>query len=808
MPPAAAGAGAPWLLRLHGISRVMKQAGRSLALVLGCDVLYWAGTAALLAGRTAGVREYVAPQGSWWLWGSDALWRARPLLAGAAVLLSLAGWQLARRVRPDSTASRPAWGLPLALAPVPALAWLYRDALAPAWFASLLFYAPLALLALWLTRLMSPRPAGAGPRPGLHPPAHAAAWIWLGAAVFYFWTGLYYTRCCGPHAGDENHFLIQAESLYRDHDLDLRNNLDAWLGPDALGRLGSFHLHISPFSSPPHAYSYHSPGLPFLLAPAVPGGLAACHAVLGCIAGAACAAMWLLCRRAGAAPPACGVMLAGFCLSLYWCVYASRVLPETLGAALAAWLAWAILAQREYPWRTAVIAGACCAALPWAYIRFLPLALAGVALYPPGAARTPEPGARRAARLALFAILGVGGLILFRWGQARMFSGGFSHEVDRLFFACPSGLWRVFTNPNGLLNTFPMALWLGAAAALSLGAPPGRRRMTAILSGMAALYWLSTCAVPNYGGGSTLGGRFLVAVMPLLLPAARGWLLFLALVSVALCALQLLALPALGRSFACPFSELPVVLPALHGLRYPFCGSAHALAMAALTLLIIGLRRPGLSARVAGLAVILSLGWHAAGPPCALPVCPPRAPTDPARVARALAGLDLDRIRVSRPVPGAGAALFEISNLLLEDDGHGQALSVTTRDLGARQAGRLVCQPRLETNDWSGRPYRWTTLAPPFRPGRGQRAFLLEGRLEGPAQAVLAVREGAETILEEPLAPDPAGAVRFKAAVRTRGDGADVYLLLRLDGEGTFYGRRLAWSPVSVRLLEQAGLSW
>ena len=133
---------------------------------------------------------------------------------------------------------------------------------------------------------------------------------------------------------------------------------------------------------------------------------------------------------------------------------------------------------------------------------------------------------------------------------------------------------------------------------------------------------------------------------------------------------------------------------------------------------------------------------------------------------------------------------------------------VTTHDLGIRMQGRLVSQPRLEVNDWQGRPYHWTTLAIPFDPGRGQRAFSLEGRIEGLATPMIAIREGSNTIIERTLTPDAQGIVRLKIAVFTEGRRGHLYLLLRLEGDGVFHTRRLHWSPVSQRLLDQVGLTW
>jgi len=50
--------------------------------------------------------------------------------------------------------------------------------------------------------------------------------------------------------------------------------------------------------------------------------------------------------------------------------------------------------------------------------------------------------------------------------------------------------------------------------------------------------------------------------------------------------------------------------------------------------------------------------------------------------------------------------------------------------------------------------------------------------------------------------------VRFKIAVFTEGRRGHLYLLLRLEGDGVFHTRRLHWSPISQRLLDQVGLTW
>lgn len=768
------------------------------------------------AGHAPVLQEFVSSQGSWWLWRSETLWRARPVIASAAMLLSggtwLLGWWALRRCFA-------LWlkiFLPVALGPLLIPVLLYRDCLLPLCSTNLIFYFPLFLLSLSLTAWLSGPFVYTGPARYRINPAWA---IGIGTSICFFLTGFYYTQSCGPHSGDEGHYLILATSLYEDHDLDIKNNLTNEMGAENVQQLGQHYLHVSPFSRAPHWYSYHAPGLSFLMAPVVPGGDAARHGVLGIIAGLACAAMWLLCRRSGASLIACGVVLGAFWCSIYWCVYASRALPEVLGAGLVTWLCWCALAQVNYPWRTTLLAGFCCAYLPWAHIRFYPLALAGLALYSVSSLRTHELLVRRWLRIVIFLLISIGGIAVYRYFQNQMFEGGFSHEVDKLLFTYPPGLWRVFTNPEGLLNIFPLALWMVAAGLVWIVITHTRRWMAVTLFGMVVLSWLSTCAAPNYYGGNTLGGRFLLAVMPLLLPAtaalwdrvmpaARWWLVLLALISIALCGLELLYLPELERSFVFPFNELPVVIPGLRLLRYPFCDPGHALALFLLTLLLVSLRGRRPAVLTAVLLVLISIAWQVVSPPRPLPVYPSREPTDPEQVAHNLAGLDLERVWVSQPVPGQGRALFDVSDLLRTDGQSNVAPSVTTRDLGLRTQRQLVSQPRIEVNDWQERQYRWTTLVAPFDPGRGQRAFSLEGQMEGPATAILAVREGSTTIMEQPLISNAQGIVRLRIAVFTEGRRGHLYLLLRLEGDGVFRTCRLHWSPISQRLLDQVRLTW
>jgi hypothetical protein len=447
-------------------------------------------------------------------------------------------------------------------------------------------------------------------------------WIPVGLlAIFFTMTGLYWTFVSGAHSGDEGHYLVQAVSLHEDGDLDIRNNLENEIGAETVAEMDRAIFHISPFSKEPHWYSFHAAGLPLLLAPFVPGGAPARHLVLGLIAALAAYAAWCLCRRAGASVMASAVVLTAFFGSLYGVVYAARGLPEMLGAGLAAWLCWCVFAQKDFPWRTAVLGGFCCAFLPWAHLRFYPLALLGIIFYGVAAARAAEASRRKIARICLFLLIAIGGILFHKHVQDAMFVSGASYDVGSVLFSYPRGLLQVFTNETGLFNVFPLAVALIAAALSWPFVSPSRRWMALCPGAMFAAVWLTSCGGTNYFGGDTLGGRFLLAVMPLLLPAAavlwdrasapaRWWLLLLALVSIALCILELIYLPQLGRSFSFPYRELPAVAPWLAGLPTPFCGPAHAIAVTALTLLALVFRNKRAAAVTVGVIIAISLAWQ------------------------------------------------------------------------------------------------------------------------------------------------------------------------------------------------------
>ena len=81
-------------------------------------------------------------------------------------------------------------------------------------------------------------------------------------------------------SGDEPHYLVMAQSLWREHDLDLRDNYarEDWRE----FRSGPTEPHYAAPRKDGRPFPGHAPGLPFILAPVYAlGGRLGCAIVLG-----------------------------------------------------------------------------------------------------------------------------------------------------------------------------------------------------------------------------------------------------------------------------------------------------------------------------------------------------------------------------------------------------------------------------------------------------------------------------------------------------------------------------------------------
>jgi hypothetical protein len=307
-------------------------------------------------------------------------------------------------------------------------------------------------------------------------------------------------------SGDEPHYLLMAQSLWRDHDLDLANNFDE-----------AQYLEYTPGPLRPHygaprrdgrPYPAHSPGLPLLLAPVYAAfGRLGCVAVLAACAAAAAARTYELTRRLG------GTVTAG-----YWAwaaalgpplfFYSFHVYTEAPSALATVVALEALLAPA--PTVLAALGAALLASvLPWLHVKmaFAAAALGVVAL-------VRLRGRPRAA----FFLAAVGAAALYGLHYQAAFGsptplalyGGLPADVSGAPGRALGGL--LLDRSFGLLPHAPLLL-LAFPGLVALAA---RARMVwpALLVGLAVLapvlFWRM------WWGGQCPPGRFLVPLVPVL----------------------------------------------------------------------------------------------------------------------------------------------------------------------------------------------------------------------------------------------------------------------------------------------------
>lgn len=800
------------------LTQATSPTGRGIILSLG-GCLFWAALFLL-------VPVVYVVQKEWIVWPLGWIHTWRSALLAATLLLSIGSYL--QTVRMEALTQSPAWCRwlpilrPLTLFPLVAVISLFADILPLGLVSNGLFFLPVVIVTMVLTRLWRAAPAAS-----LEEEATTRRWAWRilgGTALFFMGIGIYVSVITGEHVGDEGHYLIQAESLFRDGDLDIKNNFSFSDRGTVFTAEELFNMHIAPNALGGHWYSWHPYGLSLLLAPFWPAGMPLRQLLLGLISGAGCVGLFLLSRRLGASSRSALIAILLFAGSVYWTIYSVRALPEVLGASLLIWVFWAMAAQKDKPWISIGVAAAGCVCLPFAHLRFLPLALMGIGLYGLAGLFSAGHWGRKVLRLMVFSLLCLAGAAVYVVIQRPMFSGILSYQVGDVFFNYPLGAWAILADARGVTAVLPLFMWL-AAAWVAWVVVDGKTRWFALGIGVIFLSCLLTSASnTNYIGGSCIPGRFVVVVVPLLIPAAarmldrasllaRGWFIFLGLVSIAVLIVTLVRLPVIGRDFVLPvqaISRHPLLL-ALYNPHSMFMWGIPLMSVVTSVYVAVGLvftlvivmapaDRKVLS--LLAMAVILSTGvvTHRT-------LAKQAEPDDADIVASELLKLDLDRALVIRRQASRAVPLFEVSRHVFRDVRNPQRRPiVTTQDLGSRRVDQMLSQPRIEVNDWADRGFRWTTLTAPIDPPRGRKLIHVGGRIEGAATVVLAIREGGHTLFEGPL-PAEKGQVGIDLDLSCRGKSGHLYILVRLEnGEGIFYLDELYWSPYNDRILKAANL--
>jgi hypothetical protein len=634
-------------------------------------------------------------------------------------------------------------------------------------------------------------------------PGRSANWrewvlITIVFTVIYWGLGSYFTKTIGAESGDEGHYLIQAESLFRDHDLDIRNN--AGNPPDDMAET----LHVSPNSRAGHWYSWHTPGLSFLLAPTVPFGWPARHLLLGLISGLGLAAFYALCRRLSRDTSTAIILLGLMGLGALWGVYSCRVLPEILGMTLTICGVLAILNRTDWPWASLALLLLLLAALPFAYARFLPVAVVLGGCYGLFELVEPRPWRAKTLRLALLAGGALAGVLAFFYFQASLFGWHVkqAHSAASFSFA-PIYTWHTLASNRSILFSTPLfACALPAGLCLLFRRGHWRYGLTTTLVFLAILLTWGSCSW--YHCGASLPGRYLAVTLPLLvaalavvLPEAKGafrWLVFyFGLFSITMFLTELVALPHLLYNFPFPY-DVDIVHPLFDRLlRLFYDPSGQVQGWPALTLYggvtLLLLRSAWPRWAQLGLILLIALTYASH--------LPPLPPTSSQQPDGSILG-QTHLVMVSGDTRTAGP-LWQ-----MRPPYRWATPIITTSDPGTNAPRTLIRYDQLPQNDWEQRSYRWADLTAPLPPSKGWRVIGLAAQLEGVAAAEFVIREGAQILASKKFPPHTAIREVFSFRSEKRGP---LQFLVRLEGEGTWQSGVLAISAYDPVLLKKANLT-
>jgi hypothetical protein len=328
------------------------------------------------------------------------------------------------------------------------------------------------------------------------------------AFALYLAVGLWYATRLRV-SGDEPHYLLMAQSLWREGDLDLRDNLarEDWreYTPGPIGE------HYGAPRRDGRPYPAHAAGLPWLLAPVyAAGGRLGCVAVLALAAAALVALAGSLSVRLGATPSAAWLAWTA-ALGPPVFFYSFHVYTEVVSA-LALYGSLALVTGPP-ALAGAALAGLLAGALPWLHVKMIAASavLGLVAVW-------------RLRGRALAAFAGVAGVLavayvaylqhVFGRPTPLAIYGGAPAQMSGSPAAALPGL--LLDRSFGLLPHAPVFL-MGLAGLVPLWR---RRRATWPLLLAAVAVLAPVMPWRMWWGGQSPAGRFLVPLVPVLAIAA------------------------------------------------------------------------------------------------------------------------------------------------------------------------------------------------------------------------------------------------------------------------------------------------
>jgi hypothetical protein len=322
--------------------------------------------------------------------------------------------------------------------------------------------------------------------------------------------------------GDEPHYLILAQSLLRDGDIQIENNHTQ----------EDYHTYFSSTLRPDYVrrglngaiYSIHAPGLPALVTPAFAiFGYRGVQGELILLTACATALVWSIGWRLTGQAGASWFGWAAVTCSAPLFFHAFSVYPDTLGAGICALGVWPLVDDGARRPRRLLVVALAIAALPWLHTRFAILAAVLTLVIAARIVRMPDAIARLSA-LCILPLLSAAAWFLFFWtiygspNPAGPYGGG----TQDGFAFMPAGLaGLLFDQQFGVIPNAPVFLCI-ALGFVAMGRH-GHRRLAVELLAIVVPYFLVVAAFPMWWAGYSAPSRFLVVLSLLFGVPAAVW---------------------------------------------------------------------------------------------------------------------------------------------------------------------------------------------------------------------------------------------------------------------------------------------
>lgn len=718
--------------------------------------------------------------------------------------------------------------LPFLFLPLAFLGFFWIELLPPPIESNLLFWLPIVCLSLstfHLFNLLTSRTS------------RKTYWLYLFILVtlptiWYTTSGVTTARRFGEHGVDEGHYIIQIESLYKDHDLNIKNNIEFEVEKEIRRQMAADRrgisdreklreivvdeiragLHVRPDSPPDRWYSWHPWGISALLTPVMPLGMSARYLSLALISAAGFVMIFLLSTSLKVKSDSAFLLTLLVALSSYWTVYSIRVLPEVLGGTLFVAAIASAYIYRRIRWAGLLLFVATCLFMPVAHPRFAPCVLIAAAFF---LHQLIAPRiTRRSIRVGLLLTM-IGGCfaaIALTAFFPEFISRITSYSLESNFFMLyPEGIWLVLFSERGIFFSFPLAIVLvisGVYAAVN-----DKENTCLHITALSAfiLYTVLWGSVDCWDGGPTLPGRYLLICMPLMIPAAaftyerasplgKMWIVFMGVYSIFPFILNFLSIEIMPRDFMrMLISCIKWIIPHFRNLLIPYhftdinIGKPYDGIVALLVtpfslslfvisaIIVLNRRRYIQYLALTTLAVIYTL--------VSLDNIVHDQPY-PQWIAQKLSQMPVADARIVNgvgPVPN----LMEISNLFDRFTPR-----TITRDAAAESDASIPLSGQ-RFNNIDPNDYAWITLAEEFHPGRpGPKLMWIRHKTEGRIKACITLIEGSKPLVVEELSPSPVDTF-YKKELETAGaDPVQILIGIEKTAEGAIHVSALGWTPL------------